>query len=83
MIPLTDSEIMLHDSQKVCFLCEKEFCTDKIIKKSTNECVKLEIIVILLVNIVVLHIVHVIYNTKYLGLYRQYFIMALHMIIIL
>ena len=33
MIPLTDSEIVLHDSQKVCFLCEKEFCTDKSNKK--------------------------------------------------
>ena len=29
MLPLTDSEKVLHDSQKVCFLCEKEFCTDK------------------------------------------------------
>ena len=29
MLPLTDDEKVLHDSQKVCFLCEKEFCTDK------------------------------------------------------
>ena len=33
MLPLTDSEKVLHDSQKVCFLCEKEFCTDKNNKK--------------------------------------------------
>ena len=33
MIPLTDSERVLHDSQKVCFLCEKESCTDKNNKK--------------------------------------------------
>ena len=33
MILLTDSEIVLHDSQKVCSLCEKEFCTDKNNKK--------------------------------------------------
>ena len=33
MLPLTDSEKVLHDSQKVCSLCEKEFCTDKNNKK--------------------------------------------------
>ena len=33
MIPLTDSEIVLHDSQNVCSLCEKELCTDKNNKK--------------------------------------------------
>ena len=49
---------------------KRNFIPIKIIKKSTNECVKLGIIVILLVNIVVLHKVHEIYNTKYLGLYQ-------------
>ena len=33
MIPLTDDEKVLYDSQKVCFLCEKEFRTDKTNKK--------------------------------------------------
>ena len=33
MIPLTEDEKMLHDNQKVCSLCEKEFCTDKTNKK--------------------------------------------------
>ena len=29
MIPLTDNEKVLHEKQKVCLLCEKEFCIDK------------------------------------------------------
>ena len=29
MIPLTDAEKAQHNSQKVCFLCKKEFCYDK------------------------------------------------------
>ena len=37
MIPLTDSEMVLHDSQKVCFLCTKEFCTDKNNKKEYKQ----------------------------------------------
>ena len=33
MIPLTDNEKVLHNSQKGCFLCEKKFCTDEDNKK--------------------------------------------------
>ena len=33
MIPLTDDEKLSHENQKVCFLCEKEFCVDKTNKK--------------------------------------------------
>ena len=33
MTPLTDDEKMLHENQKVCFICEKEFCVDKNNKK--------------------------------------------------
>ena len=33
MTPLTDDEKMLHQNQKVCFICEKEFRVDKNNKK--------------------------------------------------
>ena len=33
MIPLTDDEKMLHENQKVCFICEKEFYVHKNNKK--------------------------------------------------
>ena len=29
MIPLTDEEKKFHEKQKICYICEKEFCTDK------------------------------------------------------
>ena len=29
MIPLTDKEKETHKNQKICYICEKEFCTDK------------------------------------------------------
>ena len=58
MIPLTDNEKVMHDNQKVRFLCNKEFCVDKTKKKSTKQDLKLEAIVILLVNIEVLLIVN-------------------------
>ena len=59
MDPLTDDEQIQYDNEKVCFLCEKEFCIDKKVK-STKTIVKLETIAILLVNIVVLLIVYAI-----------------------
>ena len=59
MDPLTDDEQIQYDNEKVCFLCEKEFCIDKKVK-ITKTIVKLESIVILVVNIVALHIVYVI-----------------------
>ena len=30
MIPLTDDEKETYENQKICHICEKEFCTDKI-----------------------------------------------------
>ena len=33
MIPLTDEEKESYENQKVCYICEKEFCTDKENKK--------------------------------------------------
>ena len=59
MDPLTNDEQIQYDNEKVCFLCEKEFCIDKKVK-ITKTIVKLESIVILVVNIVALHIVYVI-----------------------
>ena len=29
MIPLTDKEKESYENQKICHICEKEFCTDK------------------------------------------------------
>ena len=29
MIPLTDKEKQSYENQKICHICEKEFCTDK------------------------------------------------------
>ena len=29
MIPLTDEETKSYEKEKVCYICEKEFCTDK------------------------------------------------------
>ena len=39
MIPLTDEEKETCENQKICYICKKEFCTNK-------KCKKLEIIVI-------------------------------------
>ena len=33
MIPLTDKEKETHENQKICYMCEKEFCTDENNKK--------------------------------------------------
>ena len=33
MIPLTDKEKETHENQKTCYICGKEFCTDKNNKK--------------------------------------------------
>ena len=29
MIPLTDKEKEVHENQKICYICEQEFCMDK------------------------------------------------------
>ena len=33
MIPLTDTEQETHENQKICYICEQEFCTDEDNKK--------------------------------------------------
>ena len=33
MIPLTDKEKETYENQKTCYICGKEFCTDKNNKK--------------------------------------------------
>ena len=38
MIPLTDNEKVLYDNEKQCYICEKEFCTDKKSKDYKNKC---------------------------------------------
>ena len=37
MIPLTDEEKESYENQKVCYICEKEFCTDKENKKKVQK----------------------------------------------
>ena len=59
MLPLTDNEKVLYDNEKQCYICEKEFCTDKKSKDYKNKC-NVRDIVILQVNIVMLLIVYVI-----------------------
>ena len=34
MIPLTDKEKESYENQEICYICEKEFCTMKIIEKN-------------------------------------------------
>ena len=33
MIPLTDEEKETHENQKICYICEQEFCIDENNKK--------------------------------------------------
>ena len=33
MIPLTDKEKESYENQEICYICEKEFCTDENNKK--------------------------------------------------
>ena len=70
MLPLTDDEKVLHHSQKVCFLREKEFCTDKTNKEEYKLRCKVKFFVILLVKTAVLLIVYAICVIKYLKLYQ-------------
>ena len=46
MIPLTDKEKETHENQKICYMCEKEFCTDENNKKEFKLIQNSEIIVI-------------------------------------
>ena len=38
MLPLTDNEKVLYENGKQCYICEKEFCTDKKSKDYKNKC---------------------------------------------
>ena len=37
MMPLTDEEKETHENQKICYICEKEFCTDEDDKKKLKK----------------------------------------------
>ena len=50
MIPLTNKEKESYENQKICHICEKEFCTDKN-SKEFKKCKKSEIIFIIQENI--------------------------------
>ena len=60
MIPLTYEESKFYKKQKNCYICKKEFNTDKEIKMHLNYIIKYEIIVIMLDNIEELLIIFVI-----------------------
>ena len=51
IIPLTNEVKKSYEKQKVCYICEKEFCIDKNNEKEFNHTIKLEIIVIIQENI--------------------------------
>ena len=51
MIALTDEENKSYEEQKGCYICEKDFNTDKMIKMHLNYTIKSEIIVITLENL--------------------------------
>ena len=46
MIPLTDKEIESYEKQKVCYICEEKFSTDKNDEDKLKKNIKSEIIVI-------------------------------------
>ena len=51
MIPLTDNENKSYEKQKVCYICKKEFNTDKNDKNNLSHTTKYVIIVTILENI--------------------------------
>ena len=51
MIALTDEENKSYEEQKGCYICKKDFNTDKMIKMHLNYTIKSEIIVITLENL--------------------------------
>ena len=65
MIPLTDKEKESYENQEICYICEKEFCTDENNKKEFKKCKRSEIIVITQENIEVLLIVFVIHAIRH------------------
>ena len=51
MIPLTDKENRFYEEQEKCYICQKEFCYDKIEKKNLKYTKKVEIVVIIQENL--------------------------------
>ena len=51
MIPLIDKEIINYEEQKLCHICNKEFCYDENEKNKFNYIKKLGIIVIIQENL--------------------------------
>ena len=51
MIPLTENENKSYEKQKVCYICKKEFNTDKNDKNNLSHTTKYVIIVTILENI--------------------------------
>ena len=51
MIPLTDKNNKPYENQKVCYICKKEFSTEKMIKMHLNYTIKSEFIVFTLKNL--------------------------------
>ena len=65
MIPLTDNENRYDKEQKNCYICQKEFCYDKMKKRNLNYTIKLEIILIIRDNLEELLIAFTIQIIKY------------------
>ena len=65
MIPLTDNENRYDKEQKKCYICQKEFCYDKMKKRNLNYTIKLEIILIIRDNLEELLIAFTIQIIKY------------------
>ena len=83
MIPLTNEEEEgSYENQDICYICEKEFCTNKNNKKEFKSNCKVRDHCHYTKNIEELLIVVAIYAIKYQKRFLQYFIMDLHTIII-
>ena len=84
MIPLTNEETESYENQKVCYICEKEFSTDKKDRKIIVIVIVIsEVIVITQKNLEEPLIITANQDIKYQKKFLQYFIMVLYMIVIL
>ena len=70
IIPLTDDEEKSYETQKICCICEKRFCTDKNDEKEFKLKQKVKVIVITQENLEELPIVFVIYLTKHQEIFQ-------------
>ena len=78
-IPLIPEENKFYKKQKDCYICKKSFSTDD----DNKNILKFKVTVIILENIEKLLMIFVIWDTKHQKKWLLYFIMVLHMIIIL